>query len=219
MSTNSNANKTKYDWIQLIAQIIGAIAIPISIIVGLWQFNNQQMHEQQRMTDAQQQSTLQNYLDHISDLLLKNNLRESKAGELIRKIAVVQTKTALNNLNSDRKGILIQFLYESDLITDQAANHQPIINLNDANLDRANLKGTDLSNVDLSGANLNDANLSDANLSDANLSNTFLSRADLTKANLDSANLTQAILNSADLTQAILNKTNVTRRQMEETKH
>jgi hypothetical protein len=62
-------------------KIIGAVAIPltvISLILNVNQFNTQQQQAQAQALDQQQQTTLQNYLGTMSDLLLKENLRGSK---------------------------------------------------------------------------------------------------------------------------------------------
>jgi hypothetical protein len=71
----------------------------------------------------------------------------------------------LENLDPDRKRILLLFLYESRLIDKE----KQVITLVRANLSGANLQG-----VDLRGANLVGANLQRANLRGAILEQTFL---------------------------------------------
>src|SRR5437588_8172607 len=74
-------NKTRWDKLQLLTQIVGAVAIPLSIIaliISVWQFNAQQNYDNQKtaeqnqatlqnLKDQQQQSTLDTYLDRMSD--------------------------------------------------------------------------------------------------------------------------------------------------------
>jgi hypothetical protein len=71
--------------------------------------------ENQRAQDA----ALQAYLDQMSQLLLDKDrpLRESKEGDAARTLARARTITVLPRLNSDRKGSVVQFLYEAVLIT------------------------------------------------------------------------------------------------------
>ncbi|MBV8694358.1 MAG: hypothetical protein JO183_02605 [Ktedonobacteraceae bacterium] len=88
------AGKTLWDWLPLLIQLIGAIAIPIGLLVGVTQFNLQQTNDRQKSTDEQQQTTLQDYLDHMSNLLLQEHLRESKSGDVVRQVAEAQTLTA-----------------------------------------------------------------------------------------------------------------------------
>jgi len=107
-------DKTRWDRLMLLIQIIGAIAIPLSIIAGFIQFNQQQMADQQKT--QQRQTTLQTYLDHMSDLLLNHNLHESKRSDDIQVIATVQTLNTLRQLDPGRKTAVVQFLYEADLI-------------------------------------------------------------------------------------------------------
>jgi hypothetical protein len=74
----------------------------------------------------------------------------------------------LEGLDPDRKRILLQFLYESNLIK----AGKPVISLVAANLIGANLSGTYVS-----WANLSEANLLEADLRGANLSRAYLIRA------------------------------------------
>ncbi len=91
-------------------------------------------------------------------------------------------------LDAERKGSVLQFLYESRLI----GKGEPNIDLT----------GADLSGADLSGADLSGAKLNGVNLTEANLSQTRLSGADLSRANLSGAKLNGANLSEADLTDA-----------------
>jgi uncharacterized protein YjbI with pentapeptide repeats len=81
-----------------------------------------------------------------------------------------------------RKGNVVQFLYESDLIT----KGRVVVDLTGADLIGAYLRGAYLSRATLSGANLGLANLRGANLRGAYLSGANLSGAvGMTKEELE----------------------------------
>jgi uncharacterized protein YjbI with pentapeptide repeats len=98
-------------------------------------------------------------------------------------------------LDTERKGSVLQFLYESRLLDKDNC----IIDLG----------GADLSGVDLHNTNLQKANLTNVNLSEANLRGANLSEADLSGADLRGANLEGAMLIKVDLREADLGGTNV----------
>jgi len=126
---------------------IGALATPLTILIalfgfgwGVYTFNTQQANDHLKSIDEQQQTTLATYVDRMSDLLQKENLRGSKSKDVVRQVAEAQTLTALQNLNPVRKGILVKFLYESGLIVYDPANIiRPIIALSSADLSNVNL--------------------------------------------------------------------------------
>jgi len=182
-------DKTLWDWLQL----LGILAIPLvvagaTILFGIQQANlaNQQhendqkianqQHEadRQRALDQQEATTLQTYIDNIQDLLLHDNLRGSNADDEVAILARSRTLTALQGLDPDRKGRLVQFIYDSQLIgffdSKNNLRHGPIINLSGADLNNATLIGAFLIDAHLIGAHLNNADLTFATLSGADLS-------------------------------------------------
>lgn len=215
-------NKSLWDWMQL-------LIIPAALaIVAIWFNRVENKNERANTRDNQQASALEAYLDKMSDLLLKEDLRNSKPDAEVRKIARARTLTVVSQLNGIRKGSLLKFLYEAELIRKDNC----IINLADAdfsgaelesanlrganlhgiNFDSANLFHADLSNADLSNAvlysaTLNtgflcDTDLRDASLVDANLAYTHFENANLSDANLTSAELIEAKFQDAILTNA-----------------
>jgi hypothetical protein len=123
--------KTLWDWLQL----LGILAIPIvvagaTLLFGIQQANlaNQQhendqkianqQHEadQKQALDQQQAAILQTYIDNIQDLLLNHDLLKSKPTDDVAILARARTLTALQGLDPGRKGSLVQFLYEAQLI-------------------------------------------------------------------------------------------------------
>ncbi len=65
-------------------------------------------------------------------------------------VARAQTLAVLEGLDPDRKRILLQFLYESNLIKVD----KPVISLAGANLEEAKLEGASLNSAHLEGADL-----------------------------------------------------------------
>ena len=198
------SSKTGLDWIQLLVSLIGTFAIPISII-GLWvtvnQFNAQQTANQAQVLDQQQETTLDTYLDRMSDLLIMHNLRGSKPGDTVRALAEARTLIAIRNLDPRRRGILIKFLWKAYLIN---GPQQPIIDLSDAYLKKVDLSRAILDNINLEGALLDQASFFYSNLPRSDLSHTSLTDANLQGIELIDANLRDASLQGADLSCANL---------------
>jgi len=156
------AEKALWDWLML----LGVLAIPVAVAFATITYSHQQTQssqaasERQHQTDIQianeqqQESTLQIYLDHISDLLLNHKLLESKhSGDEVRDVARIWTLTTLRRLDPTRKRVVLKFLYEAGLIGGYDSTNRSgrrldaIVALNDA----------DLSGVKLGGANLRGA--------------------------------------------------------------
>lgn len=230
------SGRTLWDWIQFFA----VLALPIIVAAGTLYFTQQitlqqaQASEKQHQTDIeiamdqQRESVLETYLDRMSDLLLNYKLHVSKSGDEVRNVARDRTLTALRELDPDRKGIMLRFLYHADLIRTKK-DEETIVVLYSADLTKANLCEGYLPNADISLANLsgaclyrtllNDAVLIGTNLSGADLRGVYLNRAYLSgavmvAANLSKAYLDKANLNEADLTQANLSGTDVTPEQL-----
>jgi len=129
---------------------------------------------------------LQTYIDSLSKLLLESGLRDSKQEDEVRKVARVKTLTVLSRLDDKRKRILLQFLHEATLISQD----NPIIDL----------QGIDLSGSDLSGSNLSGDKLADTNLSGAKLNKACLMGTNLAFANLSGAEMREALLLVGQLT-------------------
>jgi hypothetical protein len=125
---------------------------------------DQRTHEDRKIADERRQDDmLQAYLNQIGQLLLDKDrpLRQSKEGDEVQTLARAQTLTVLPRLDDGRKRSVLQFLYESDLITKDGVI--------------VNLKGTDLSGADLSGADLREAKVTDEQLDQAaHLQNTTM---------------------------------------------
>lgn len=101
-------------------------------------------------------------------------------------------------LDGERKGRVIQFLYESDLIT----KDNRVVSLQRCDLKKASLRGLDLSRADLRATSLKEADLRFTNLQQADLRGADLTQTKLRFAGLEQADLREAFLMGADLTYA-----------------
>jgi hypothetical protein len=163
--------QTLWDWLQLL--IIPAVLAG----VGLW-FNRQQREQERQTADRRaQDEALQAYLDQMSQLLTDKErpLHRAQIGDGLSTVARARTLNVLRRLDGERKGDVVQFLSEANLI---AKEHLIVViegaDLREAALHYAGLDGTYLSGIDLSSAVL-----FRSFLNDADLSTTDLSRADL----------------------------------------
>jgi uncharacterized protein YjbI with pentapeptide repeats len=215
--TGSGVSSPKliWDWLEL-------LIIPIVLGAGAFWFNTQTRKSERELArrerendraiaeDRVREEALQRYLDRMQELILDKGLRRSEKDAEIRDVARARTLTVVRSLDGNRKGQVVRFLYESDLIekTVEESQERQVIeaiidlqtaNLRDSYLNGAHLRGANLSRVDLSFAFLVDAFLGFADLTGADLSLTKLSCADLSLTQLSNADLTYADLSYADL--------------------
>jgi uncharacterized protein YjbI with pentapeptide repeats len=218
--------KTLWDWLDLL------IVPAILAAGGLW-FNAQQRErDQQTASERAQDDALQAYLNGMAELLTSQDKDQPmRRTHNLGTVARARTLTVLPSLDGDRKGRVLQFLYESGLIL-----KDPLV----LSLSRADLRNASLSNTSLAGANLSGAKLDSADLRgvfldgadlsfcslkgallretqavtavelfSADLSGANLQEAELPRANLNMATLTNADLSSVHLRQARLRSANL----------
>ncbi len=210
-------SKTLWDWMQLL--IIPTVLAVAAFLFNLTTSRNEQKLAQQRdqtaqeiALDSQREALLQTYLDRMSELLLDKHLRESKPKDEVRSIARARTLTLLPQLDARRKGSLLQFLYESNLI--KVAPGENVLSLKEADLTNANLVHINLHNIslresNLSGAQMDDTNLHNADLSWANLSNATLRDTNLGGVNFSRATLVGVVLSGNNLSKADFSNTDL----------
>jgi uncharacterized protein YjbI with pentapeptide repeats len=198
-------SKSLWDWMQLLL-LPGVVAL-----AATWLRKRQVEHPRETEGDPRPQAVewererlseevLQRWFDGTGKLMLDNGLRTSPPEHDVRQLARARTLAALRELDAKRKGLLLRFLHESNLIL----KHQASVDLQGADFSGADLNGAILDSaslyaVDLSGANLAIVNLNGAELRKADLSGTDLSGSDLRATELNAANLTGALLTVADL--------------------
>lgn len=227
---SSQSSKALWDWLQL-------LIVPVVLAVGGFMLaRKRERAERQTMLENQREALLQTYFDRMTELSFERKperegeRQKERAGiyesvyesdyedieqpAMTQSLAKARTTIALRSLDTARKGLLISFLSDSNMLKKalnnnlSGANLQEIslrqIDLRQVNLQRAKMSGADCSSANLRSAHLEDADfggakLRGANLSDAYLSGALLDGADLRGANLSGANLTGAVLDGADL--------------------
>lgn len=207
-------SKTLWDWMEL-------LVVPLVLALGAFILNRSEKNierqniearaelEREIATDRQHEAALQTYFDRMSELLLKEKLRTTENVE-VRDVARTRTISIMRVMDAKRNKLIIQFLTEAKLITDENSI------FNRANMSEMNLQNLDLENVYLQGANLEHANLEYTKLRGANLTLSNLTLANLLSANLEDATLERAKLSYANLSYANLQYANLTRAKLDD---
>jgi hypothetical protein len=201
--------KTLWDWLQLL--IVPAILIGVTFVWSATQTSSDNKREDRRIAadraaaeEVRQDTTLNDYFQQMSDLMLNKKLKSSKLGDAVRSVARTVTLTTVRRLNGERRGEVVRFLYEADLI-EEWEDQSLVIDLTGANL----------AGADVSGANLGAARFPDVDFTGADLSNTFLQGADLSEATLTGADLSGAWLRIAYVRHADLERANLRDAQLD----
>jgi uncharacterized protein YjbI with pentapeptide repeats len=241
-SAEGTRYKTAWDWLDL-------LIVPVALAaLGFWFNSREKRTERERAVAVARSEALQSYLDRMSNLILDSNLLSSTEGSPERGVARSRTLTAASQLDSDGRGVVLQFLYEarligflgeSDPITGERERFFPIVRLlgadfRGANADGINLEGADLRGINMTGASLRGTRLGSAVLNGAKLREvdlrsgpplyaaSFTMSTDLNDANLRGADLTNAnldaILGDANLEYAKLKGANFGRSYISGTK-
>lgn len=193
-TTAYQPGKTLWDWLQL-------LIIPAVLAVGGYLFNySTSKTEREVATDSQRQEALQIFIDKISDLLLHENLRDDNYNGEAPTIIRARLLAILPELDGKRKGDIIQFMYDADLVS---RTNLYGIDLNDAIMPYARMPSAFLDGAKFHKAYLFGANFVGANLYANDLSGADLRKADLRESCLAHADLSGANLSGADLKDAI----------------
>jgi|GEM_PF-7037772 len=196
--------KTLWDFAEL-------IVVPISLALIAYLFSATQRAEEREIARAQrqqdqdladqrrhndleiasnreQEAALQSYLTVMTDLVLKQELRDR-----ISTIAQARTFSVLSGLDGRRRAQVLRFLAGTRLIGAQ----ETVVSLS----------GADLSNMPAEGINLTDCSLMGANLSNSRLNRCSLRNSDLRSCDLTNVDLSNADLFGADLRATTLDQT------------
>jgi hypothetical protein len=189
--------KTLWDW-------IGLLIVPVVLAIGgYWLTQHRECLSREVERNRLREEALHNYLDRMAELMLEKGLQTSGPEDVVQNIARARTSAVLRGLDGVRKGILLRFLRESELIINEKAVVGLYgMDLRRANLVKANFRRSDLRGTDLRGANLFKADLFKADLAKADLTGANLVKADLTGVNLTGTNLTRADLTGANLSES-----------------
>jgi len=97
--------------------LLGLLIVPVVIALAGWWLSEVSTRNQQQIEDDRvRQNVLQSYIQDMTELLLDKGLATSEPDQPVRNIARSSTLAAVRQLDGDRKGILLQFLYEANLI-------------------------------------------------------------------------------------------------------
>jgi type II secretory pathway pseudopilin PulG len=202
----SVVDKTLWDW-------LGLLIVPVVLAIGGYLFTSSQNRATQAAAERRaQDEALQAYLAYMSDFLLAPKHDQPSLDDESTSVvspwvvARARTLTMLPRLDGDRKGRVVQFLYESRLIAGEGkflSAPVEFIGRTQTQLNKADLRGANVSGTYLHGANLRGTDLRGAmlvaHLQGADLSYTYLNGADISEANLIRTDLSGADLSGADL--------------------
>jgi hypothetical protein len=189
--------KTLWDWMDL---LLVPLVLALSATFFTWATNQREQEIEKRRVEERQkleldrsrETALQTYLDRMTDLI-ESGLPESTPGNWKQSIARASTLTVLRQLDGERKGLLLPFLYESELVgkttEDGTERKAPLFDLSFADLHGADLCGAKLLGIQLLYADLSGADLYMADFRWAMLYGAILEGADLTAANLRDATM------------------------------
>ncbi|MBN8658321.1 MAG: pentapeptide repeat-containing protein [Anaerolineae bacterium] len=195
--------KTLWDWMDL-------LVIPFVLALGAFFLNRSERAveretakqrdnlERQIAKDRQQEAALQAYIDRMSELLLEKKIQGEDDKDEVLKVARIRTVTILRALNVQRNKLVVDFLRDASLVTDENSI------FNDAKIERVDLSGLDLSYIFLKKAVLEGTTFKNSKLSNANLEKADLQECDLTRSNFIHANLQKANLRRTNLRNAFL---------------
>ena len=176
LSSNQNNEKTLWDWMELFFMPL------VLTLLTVW-FNLRSSYlEQDRILDQQREEILQSSIEEISDIFLRNagSVFSLETGILLR----TKILTTLRLLDGIRKGIFIQFLYETYFLR--------------GNKVKINLFGADLSDIDLFGAQLLEINLQGCLMINSCFRFSFLRFSNLSKSNLSNSDFYRAYLKTSN---------------------
>lgn len=199
--------KLLWDWLDL-------LIIPSSVALVGWIYKEfEKSKDAKKEYENKQNETLDSYFRIISDLIIKDNLLDNNLNNDSKIIARTRTIVAIENLSGDRKGQVLQFLHESNLIRNNVVD---LVggNFRNSEVSGIVLKGiaikgvyfcksefvkTYLQNTDFSGCDFSETNFDSSSLENTNLSYTKLLKCKLTNIDLTTVNFEGADLTNADL--------------------
>lgn len=245
--------KTGLDLLQIFAGLAASVLIPVAV-------HALSVQQEKTAEDNQRQEVLSKYYDQMSKLLIEQeeldrsnsksdakNIADGNAEQIpnqstdqeremkyrwILSMARARTLSTFRQLGQDgeRRGQLLKFLYEAELIggqceidektlQSQGCRHS-ILPLDGARLEGlafdsaiqltgVNLEGASLAKAKLPGIDLTSAIMTKARLQNANLAKALLDNAQMAVSNLEGANLSNASLVKANLKTANLKGANL----------
>lgn len=109
VSSNSSGltAKTLWDWLEL-------LVVPGFLVISAWLLGALEKETERKTQEHRQnQETLEKYFDRMSELLIKEKMRDSSIESEVRSLARNWSLSVLRMLDGDRKADALQFMYES----------------------------------------------------------------------------------------------------------
>lgn len=220
--------KSFWDWLQL-------LIIPLMLALGAFYLNSAaDFRDYQIAQEQKHQEILTDYFSKMQDLIVETKKskqtpgsKESNSEERLltefRPTAKALTLSVIEQLDGKRKGKVITYLAESQLITNEPST-QPEIQLDGANLDDIELGNngqrnslnekemTIMDKIKIKNANMKRANLSglqllDSDLSGSNLENATLKNVEFTGSIMIGSRFINGKITDVDFTDVRLGKT------------
>jgi uncharacterized protein YjbI with pentapeptide repeats len=197
--------RTLWDWLQLLIVPLALAVFGFGLTVA--QSERDKAQEERRVAadraladDDAREVALRSYLDRMSDLLLKHDLRRLRSPDAsARVLGRTLTHTVLRRLDGRRKGVVVRFLRDAKLLTKDPDNY----------LDEADLSNAALRNAALEGAGLRDASLRGADLRGSSRSGVDFLNADLRGARFGRSTVDTTSFDGADLRGADFNRSSI----------
>lgn len=148
---------------------------------------------------AEKVLVLSGYYAWISELVTSGRFSGQQV-EPVRRIVRARTLAILKLLDNHEKSMLVQFLYDADLIVSQGERGMSAL---------IALNGADLRGIDCSQVQMDDLCIVSAFLNNANFSGSFLYRANFSACDLIQADFSNAILDEVNFLMADLTGANL----------
>jgi uncharacterized protein YjbI with pentapeptide repeats len=206
-SDKLNEAKSLWDWLDL-------LIIPAAIALIGWLFSEiEKSKNNKREEERSQNEIVESFLQTMTNLIIEHGLHDNLNQQLLS-IVRARINIAVNNLNGARRGQILQFLYESELIDFNPKIKLLGINFQNALLDeivlgQSEIKGAYFNNASIKNANLKGGNFTGCDFSRANFSNSLLENTDFSYSILSKASLKYIDLTTVNFEGAILNGANL----------
>jgi uncharacterized protein YjbI with pentapeptide repeats len=210
--------KTLFDWLDL-------LIIPLSLGLLGWLYKEAEKSQAERSEkEKSRNESLNSFFNVITDLQQKNDLSGNPSNQA-KAMAKTRINMTLSQLDGARKGQVLQFLYESDLIDVSPKLKLLGANFNEAILDQivlggseirgAFFKNTSIKDANLNGIIFNSCNLENANLSGSLVVNSNFAYTNLRNSKMKNMDLTTVEFEGADLTKADLRGSKIKQSQLD----
>ena len=212
-------SKTLWDWLDLLI-----IPVVLAIIAFLYK-EFEKIKSKRDIRIQRQHQAVDDFIQIITELSLDHNLATKKPKDGTKEIARSRVIFVLENIDGERKGQILQFLYESNLIdlTPKVvlvgANFKGI-QLTGIDLHSSEIRGAYFQNSDLQKSNLDQAlfvgcNFLKSNFSESKVENTDFSYSNLSSCEFQNMNLSTVNFEGANLTNADFSNSVITNKQLD----